>query len=429
MEASIPDANGAGLIHCWRAPMPWPMRILSVVVFGLVVLSCGGAPNPAGVCNATNCLGCCNSRGLCESGNTEAACGTSANTCSTCTDSKLCLNGSCQTYVPPNDGGTGGGGAGGSGGFGGFGGGFNMGGGFGGGGGSAGFDAGSDGGVKPDGGSDAGGPGDGGLTPEQQALLTARPYDLHVPVGYDGGTLPMVLLLHGYGVTGAILNSYFGFTALSDSKHFLLATPDGTLASTGKRFWNGTDACCNFAPPAVDDVKYLTAILDDAASKFRVDPKRVFVVGHSNGGFMSHRMGCDKSERIAAIVSLAGANWKTLSKCQPTDKVAVLQVHGTLDGTIAYNGGANLGFVYPSANETVQGWATKNGCTGALQSISGTLDLDNNVLGQETSKEAFTCAAGGAAELWTLTGSGHIPGLNAAWGTAIWNFLSAHPKP
>ena len=176
-------------------------------------------------------------------------------------------------------------------------------------------------------------------------------------------------------------------------------------------------------------MKYLTAILDDAAIKVRVDPKRVYFVGHSNGGFMSHRMACDKSERVAAIVSLAGANWKTLSKCNPTDKVSVLQVHGTLDNTIAYNGGSNFGFVYPSANETVQGWATKNGCTGAIASLPGTLNIDTNVLGAETTKAAFTCANGGAAELWTMTGGGHIPGLDAVWGTEVWNFLSAHPKP
>ncbi|MBS1150886.1 MAG: uncharacterized protein H6Q89_2584, partial [Myxococcaceae bacterium] len=280
------------------------------------------------------------------------------------------------------------------------------------------------------GGGTAGGAGtDAGLTPEQQAILAARPYTLIVPGGYDGGTVPMLVLLHGYGATGAIQNNYFDFTTLANAKKFLLATPDGTLDATGKRFWNATDACCNFVAPIIDDVKYLTAILDDAAIKFRVDPKRVYLVGHSNGGFMSHRMACDKSERIAAIVSLAGANWKVLTQCQPTSKVSVLQVHGSLDTTINYAGGSNGPFPYPGAVETVQGWSTLNGCSATPVSLSSTFDLDPNVLGSETRRSAHTCAAGGAAELWSMEGSPHIPGLNANWGNEVWNFLAAHPKP
>ena len=120
----------------------------------------------------------------------------------------------------------------------------------------------------------------------------------------------LMVLLHGYGATGQIQDQYFQFTQLANAKTFLLATPDGTSDPTPKQFWNATDACCNFYGSAVDDVKYVTAILDEAALKFRVDPKRVYAVGHSNGGFMAHRLACDRAARIAAIVSLAGATWK-----------------------------------------------------------------------------------------------------------------------
>ncbi len=271
------------------------------------------------------------------------------------------------------------------------------------------------------------------MTPEQQALLAARPYTMVVPNGYDGGTTPMVVLLHGYGVSGQLQNSYFGFTALASSKRFLLATPDGTIDGQSKKFWNATDACCNFAASPVDDVKYLTAVMDDAAIKFRVDPKRVYFVGHSNGGFMSHRMACDKSDRIAAIVSFAGANWKTTSQCQPANKISVLQIHGTNDQTISYMGGMLGQTAYPGAEETVQGWATKNGCTGALATIPGTFDFDTAIASAETSRSAFNCANGGAAELWKMQGSGHSPNLpnafNVSWGNEIWDFLAAHPKP
>jgi polyhydroxybutyrate depolymerase len=260
-------------------------------------------------------------------------------------------------------------------------------------------------------------------------LLAARPYRSVIPTGYDGGTAaPLVVLLHGYSVTGANQDLYFGFSALAQSKTFLLATPDGTIDSNAQHFWNATDACCDLNGTGVDDVKYLTAVLDDMTLKYKVDPKRVFFVGHSNGAFMSHRMACERASRIAAIVSLAGAVWKDTSKCTPSEPVNILQVHGTADATIAFNGGAIGGHTYPGAQETVGDWKDFNGCTGALTAFGTAMDIDTNIFGSETTRSHYTCT-NGASELWTMTGSGHIPGLGPSWGAAVWDFLSTHPKP
>ena len=59
------------------------------------------------------------------------------------------------------------------------------------------------------------------------------------------------------------------------------------------------------------------AILADVKAKYNVDPKRVFVIGHSNGGFMSHRLACDRASDVAAIVSLAGATWLEWDRLRP----------------------------------------------------------------------------------------------------------------
>ncbi|MEO7094385.1 MAG: alpha/beta fold hydrolase, partial [Polyangiales bacterium] len=171
-------------------------------------------------------------------------------------------------------------------------------------------------GATIDGGSDVAT--DGGL-------VSARPYDAKVPSGYDKTKpTPLVILLHGYGASGAIQEGYFKLGAVADEKTFLLATPDGTLDGSGKRFWDASDACCNFTKTKVDDVAYVAAIIDDMSAKYNVDPKRVYLVGHSNGGFMSHRAACELSPRIAAIVSLAGAQWKNAAKCAPTSPVSIL---------------------------------------------------------------------------------------------------------
>lgn len=298
----------------------------------------------------------------------------------------------------------------------------------------AGMDAGSDAGTSSDdagvdaGTADAGI--DAGYVPDP--LIVARPYNAVVPVGYSASTpTPLVVLLHGYTASGATQEAYFRLTQVAQARTFLYAMPDGT-GPTGGQFWNATDACCAFGQN-VDDVAYLTAVIHDMQARFNVDPKRIFLVGHSNGGFMSHRMACERSELIAGIVSLAGAQWADTARCTPTSPVNVLQVHGTLDAVIQYNGGVALAGQppYPGAETTVRTWAQKNNCTGSmLQSIGGDLDIVADLAFSETQREAYTgCPSGAAAELWRIRGGSHIPVFNGDWGNTIYNWLMAHPKP
>ncbi len=267
-------------------------------------------------------------------------------------------------------------------------------------------------------------------------LIAARPYMFHVPTGYDKSKpTPLVVLLHGYTASGALQESYFNLTAVSDAHTFLYAYPDGLQDQGGNRYWNATDACCDLYHTNVDDVAYINAVIDDMEKKYNVDPKRVYLVGHSNGGFMSHRMACDSSTRIAAIVSLAGVVWEDMAKCKPTDPVAVLQVHGDADAVIAYNGGAILGNAFPSAHATVQYWAAHDGCMMTPDTSAPALDLDSGLLGNETKVERWLGCKDAAVELWTIQGGSHVPALHTdpkmmpTWGELIWGFLSAHPKP
>jgi polyhydroxybutyrate depolymerase len=280
---------------------------------------------------------------------------------------------------------------------------------------------------------------DGGAAPDPADasddgnVLAERPYTLKVPSSYDASkATPLLILMHGYAATGALQDAYFGLSATSESKGFLYVFMDGTLDAKGNRFWNATDACCNFDNKPIDDVAYLNAIIDDVGSKYNVDKKRVFLVGHSNGGFMAHRFACDQASRVAAIVSLAGAQWNDPSRCNPTEPVSVLQVHGDQDEVIAYNGGttgdATNPHTFPSAHQTVATWAAKDGCTGAL-TADGTLDIDTHIAGAETKVERYAgCPSGIDVELWTIQGGKHIPSLPLNWGDMIYGFLSAQPK-
>jgi polyhydroxybutyrate depolymerase len=256
------------------------------------------------------------------------------------------------------------------------------------------------------------------------ALVVARPYQSNAPASYKGAPTPLVVLLHGYGQIGVTQDAYWGMTNASETHGFLLASPNGTVDSRGEHFWNATDACCDLDHTGVDDVAYVNAVIDDMARLYHVDKKRVFVTGHSNGAFMSHRLACDEASKIAAIGALAGDVWQDPSKCNPSEPVSVLQIHGDMDDEIPYGGAGPI----PSAKQSVATWAQKNGCTGDLTDTGQRLDLDKSLAGAETEVDRYACAKG-AAELWTIHGAGHLPDFRQPdWADALWAWLSAHPK-
>lgn len=261
-------------------------------------------------------------------------------------------------------------------------------------------------------------------------IITERPYAEVVPTGYDPATpTPLVVLLHGHGASGFLQSIYFGLGLLTETRTFLYAYPDGTADVDGQLFWSATDACCGDEGRRVDDVAYVTAIIDDMSARYHVDPKRVYVVGHSNGGFMSYRMACDRAPRIAAIVSLAGMTWNDPARCAPSEPVAVLHVHGDQDAVVLYDGGELEGVPYPSAPASVAMWAGYNGCSSDLAATGATRDVDVKLAGAETEVAAHGGCRGGAVELWTIRGGGHLPNLQGDWAGTLLDWLLAHPKP
>ena len=259
--------------------------------------------------------------------------------------------------------------------------------------------------------------------------LDRRPFDVFVPTTYNAETaMPLVVLLHGFGASGIIQNLYFGLQPLAESRGFLYVHPDGTINTIDRQFWNATDACCGFGS-TVDDVAYLTALVEDVQSNYTVDPKRIFFVGHSNGGFMSYRMACDRADKVAAIVSLAGATWEDNTKCNPSEPVSALQIHGTADDTIQFDGGTLFGNDHPGARETVASWSANNGCTAPATELPTQRDVDATIEGDESTVTQYGgCPSTGAVELWVIPEGTHIPPLSPTFGAQIIDFLFAHPK-
>ena len=242
--------------------------------------------------------------------------------------------------------------------------------------------------------------------------------------------MPLVILLHGYGSFGEEAEAYMKLRPLADSRGFLYATPDGTLDSASKRFWEGTDACCDLFAAGVDDSTYLSNLITQIEARYSVDAKRVYLIGHSNGAFMSFRMACDHSEQIAAVATLAGAMFQDVAKCKDTQPVGVLHIHSDVDTQNEYGGGTIVA-QYPGAVTSVNDWVAFDGCTTTADTTAAPLDLDQAVSGAETTVTRYEtgCKPGGGATLWTMHGSDHVPKLTPAFAPAVIDYLFAHAKP
>lgn len=266
-------------------------------------------------------------------------------------------------------------------------------------------------------------------------LASARPaqdYAVHVPPAYVEGTpMPLVILLHGYGASGAIQEAYMQFQPLADEYGFLYLHPDGAVDAGGNRYWNATDACCDFGNTGIDHSGMLRALIDSTKANFSVDDRRVWIIGHSNGGFMAYRMACDHADSVAAIVSLAGATFDDPNQCAPVEPVHVLQIHGTNDGTILYGGGNIGGNTYPGAIESVETWAAYDGCDIVPDNSAPNIDLDAGIPGNDSSVTRYLsqCSPGGSGELWTIHGGAHVPDLSDSFSRQVVEYLYAHPKP
>lgn len=313
-----------------------------------------------------------------------------------------------------------------------------------------------DGGLGGDGGEDGGddgGPGDSGVDAgpktgcgvawdggdwdiQMSFQGVSRALKVHLPLGYDPAQkTPLVFNFHGLG-SNSLEEMYVSvMNPVADEKGFVAVYPDGVHAidlavlypSATQRSWNA-GGCCGVAQQEnVDDVGFVRAALAVLEETYCVDPKRVFATGLSNGGLLSYRLGCELSDRIAAISPVAGIN--AMAVCQPGRPVPLLHFHGTADALVAYAGGS-LG---PSVPANVAGWAQKNGCAGptAVTYLQGAVECRTHT----------GCPDAGTATLCTVDGGGHtwpdglVPPM---FGTtthdinatrAMWDFFVQNPMP
>ena len=255
-----------------------------------------------------------------------------------------------------------------------------------------------------------------------------RTFRLYTPPSLDRKhASPLVVLLTGAPSTGDWMAGVTNFDAQATIGGFIAVypdpVPDEALAPRGA--WNAGPCCGDAWKKGIDDVAFIRRLLDRLTTDYKIDTTKIFAVGLSAGGYMAYRLACDLSDRIAAIASVAGVMINEI--CRPARPVSVLEIHGTKDSRVPYDGGAWANSnppTVPSTASIVQRWVTLDGCGDKpTETVSGI-----------TKRSVWSaCHEGTSVRFETVTGGHHtwfgsaaldpVPGEPDS-NAVIWNFLS-----
>jgi polyhydroxybutyrate depolymerase len=256
-----------------------------------------------------------------------------------------------------------------------------------------------------------------------------RTYRVYRPTG-EIAAPGLVIILHGSFGDGFQIESDTGFDAQADRLGWVAVYPDGV--ADGWDAFGSTDKWGKHL--GADDGAFISALIDHFEATDNVDPSRVYVTGMSRGGMMTYRLGCELSDRIAAIAPVSG-NMATASgsadvPCSLAAPVSVLAIHGTADRTIPIAGG-KVDITYSPMADVIARWRSLDGC--ASQSTT-TLD------GPSTTT-SWSCSGGSTVSQRIVTGGYHqwprVSGALASTGGSpdsfdasrlIADFFVAHPR-
>ncbi len=236
-----------------------------------------------------------------------------------------------------------------------------------------------------------------------------RSYRLIAPTGYDPDLpAPLVLALHGGGGNSLQMCTLAGgIQELTETEGFLVVCPDAI-----ENHWNDGRGNQRYRSQAedIDDVGYLLALIERLSSEYAIDPERFYVTGASNGGMMTQRLACEAASSFAAAAVVI-ASLPTALKCQPDRAIPILFINGTDDPLMPYQGGQvhfyqrELGEVL-STPETIEFWATADGCASAPQTEL-LPDRDPNDGTRVRTTRYSDCTSDSEVVLYSIEGGGH----------------------
>jgi polyhydroxybutyrate depolymerase len=249
-----------------------------------------------------------------------------------------------------------------------------------------------------------------------------RPVTVNLPADISKPS-PLLIMLHSASTSGAHQERYMKLAPVAKKLGVIYIAPDGTVGADGRRVWNAAKACCQKSGEPVDDIAYISSLIEEIALKVPVDRSRIYMVGHSNGAFMSLAYACSTGS-VAGVISLAGA-LDTDYTCASKKPFAFLHIHGVADKTIKIDGGVLNGHPYTSAKQTIQAIASVNRCpqSSITQATFSKKDFEPTIPGAETTVESIGgCEA--PITYWRIARGSHSPKLPSNYAEQILTFLA-----
>ncbi|MBO0948653.1 extracellular catalytic domain type 1 short-chain-length polyhydroxyalkanoate depolymerase [Fibrella forsythiae] len=270
-----------------------------------------------------------------------------------------------------------------------------------------------------------------------------RLYSVHLPPAYSKTTsqLALIIALHGGGGSGQQFEKQSGLSNKADQEGFIVVYPDGRQnpGILGLRTWNA-GACCGQIASGnqTDDVGFISKLIDKLSASYRIDPKRVYATGHSNGAMLCYRLACELPDKLAAIAANSGTMQLTTA-CQPNRVMPILHVHSRLDRNVPHDGGIGSRSINrqwnPSADSTLSVFAKLANCQTEKQLVRTTVTYSVYQwpnCDSRTSIQYYLTNDGGHS--WpggvkAVRRLGDLPSDAFANNDLIWAFFKAHSMP
>jgi len=230
-----------------------------------------------------------------------------------------------------------------------------------------------------------------------------RRYHIHLPSNYDvSSPLPLLIALHGRLGTGKKMIKQTNFNRIADREGFIVVYPEGF-----KRGWADGRGITHADKRGVDDVAFMDRLVKVLQGEFPIDPTRIYVAGHSNGGFMAQRLVIEHPHHFAAVsvVAASVSEWLA-SRFTPGGTMPILFINGTADPVTPYLGGRQPGGARVlSVEDAVEMWVHFNGCKEPPE-VREIHELNNGPL---VSVSTYgSCKKHGQVKLYRIEGGGHV---------------------
>ena len=191
-----------------------------------------------------------------------------------------------------------------------------------------------------------------------------RQFILYVPTSYNSASKqPLIFNFHGYGSNANEQMRYGDFRSQADAYGFILVHPEGLDDVGGTSYWN----MGGWSVSVHDDVKFIDNLINLLMDKYSINAERIYSTGMSNGGFFSFHLACNLNASFAAIASVTGSmSFDTFNDCNPRQPTPVLQIHGSIDAVVPYDG---LLTIMKPVMDVMDYWKTSNGCDEFVLSV------------------------------------------------------------